>query len=96
MPARDLEDLSQDILLRVVKHLPGFQHSGQRGAFRCWLRTIVCRRTADYWRALDADTQAQGGSGATAALQQLTDPDSELLRRARPPEAAPGNPQDPP
>jgi RNA polymerase sigma-70 factor (ECF subfamily) len=81
VPAGDLEDLSQEVLLSVVKHLPGFQHSGQRGAFRAWLRTIVCSRTADYWRAIDADTQASGGSGATAALQQIADPDSELNRQ---------------
>lgn len=81
VPARDLEDLSQEVLLSVVKQLPGFEHSGHRGAFRTWLRTIVCRRTADYWRAIDADTQAQGGSGATAALQQLADPASELNRQ---------------
>src|SRR5262249_40413909 len=61
MPAGDLEDLSQDILLSVVKHLPSFQHSGRRGAFRSWLRTIVCSRTTDYWRAFDAVTQASGG-----------------------------------
>src|SRR5271166_4073708 len=60
VPARDLEDLSQEVLLSVVKHLPGFEHSGRRGAFRSWLRTIVCRRTADYWRAFDAGTQASG------------------------------------
>src|SRR5215831_10923851 len=71
VPARDLEDLSQDILLSVVRHLPAFQHSGRRGAFRSWLRTIVSSRTADYWRAAGAGTLAQGGSGATAALQQL-------------------------
>ncbi|HEY7307956.1 MAG TPA: sigma-70 family RNA polymerase sigma factor [Gemmataceae bacterium] len=81
VPARDLEDLSQEVLLSVVKQLPGFEHSGHRGAFRTWLRTIVCRRTADYWRAIDADTPAQGGSGATAALQQLADPASELNRQ---------------
>lgn len=81
VPARDLDDLSQDILLSVVKHLPGFEHSGRRGAFRSWLRTIVCSRTADYWRAADPARQADGGSGATAALQQLADPDSELNRR---------------
>jgi RNA polymerase sigma-70 factor (ECF subfamily) len=81
VPARDLEDLNQDILLSVVKHLPTFQHSGRRGAFRSWLRTIVCNRTTDYWRALDAGTQASGGSGATAALQQLADPDSDLNRQ---------------
>jgi RNA polymerase sigma-70 factor, ECF subfamily len=81
VPARDLEDVSQDILLSVVKHLPSFEHSGRRGAFRSWLRTIVCSRTNDYWRAIDAGTQGSGGSGATAALQQIADPDSELNRQ---------------
>ena len=81
VPARDLEDLSQDILLSVVKHLPTFEHSGRRGAFRSWLRTIVCSRTSDYWRAAERGHQADGGSGATAALQQIADPQSDLNRR---------------
>jgi RNA polymerase sigma-70 factor (ECF subfamily) len=81
VPARDLEDLSQDILLSVVKHLPTFEHSGRCGAFRSWLRTIVRNRTINYWSALDAQTQASGGSGATAALQQIADPESDLNRQ---------------
>src|SRR4029077_16846543 len=80
-PASDLEDLSQEVLLSVVKHLPGFQHSGHRGAFRAWLRTIVCSRMPDYWRAFDPGPQGRGGSGTTAALQQIADPDSELNRQ---------------
>ena len=75
VPAIDLEDLSQDVLLSVVKNLPAFEHSGHRGAFRSWLRTIVCSRTTDYWRAAVTSAQASGGSGATAALQQIADPD---------------------
>jgi RNA polymerase sigma-70 factor (ECF subfamily) len=81
VPAGDLDDLSQDVLLSVVKNLPTFQHSGRRGAFRSWLRTIICSRTTDYWRAVDAGTKARGGSGATAALQQIADPDSDLNRQ---------------
>src|SRR5262249_44018628 len=81
VPANDLEDLSQEVLLSVVQHLPGFEHDGRRGAFRACLRTIVCSRTADFWRAIDAGTGASGGSGATAALQQIADPDSQLNRR---------------
>ena len=81
VPAVDLDDLAQDVLLSVVKHLPAFEHSGRRGAFRSWLRTIVCSRTIDYWRAADAGTPASGGSGATAALQQIADPDSDLNRQ---------------
>jgi RNA polymerase sigma-70 factor (ECF subfamily) len=81
VPAADLEDLTQEVLLSAVKHLPAFQHSGQCGAFRAWLRTIICSRTVDYWRNVEAGTQAQGGSGATAALQQLADPMSDLNRQ---------------
>jgi RNA polymerase sigma-70 factor (ECF subfamily) len=80
VPAGDREDLSQEVLLSVIQHLPAFRHSGHQGAFRCWLRHIVCSRTADYWRALDAATQAQGGSVATAALQEIADPESALNR----------------
>jgi RNA polymerase sigma-70 factor (ECF subfamily) len=81
VPPCDLEDLSHDILLTVVKHLPTFQHSGHRGAFRAWLRTIARSRLTDYWRTLDAGTQASGGSGAVAALQQIEDPRSDLNRQ---------------
>ena len=81
VPAGDLDDLSQEVLLSVVTHLPGFQHSGQRAHSCAWLRTIVCSRTVDYWRAVDVRTPASGGSGATAALQQIADPDSALNRQ---------------
>jgi RNA polymerase sigma-70 factor, ECF subfamily len=80
VPPGDLDDLSQEVLLSGVKYLPGYEHSGNRGAFLCWLRTIVCSRMADYWREIDANTQAQGGSGATAVLQEIADPDSTLVR----------------
>jgi RNA polymerase sigma-70 factor (ECF subfamily) len=81
VPAVDVEDLSQDILVSVVKHLPTFEHSGHRGAFRSWLRTIVCNRTTDYWRNTGARMQAGGGQGATAALEQIADPGSDLNRQ---------------
>ena len=80
VPAHDVDDLTQEILLALVKCLPSFRHSGQRGAFRSWLRTIVCHRTSDYWRACRRCVPA-GGSDATAALHQLDDPDSDLNRQ---------------
>jgi RNA polymerase sigma-70 factor (ECF subfamily) len=79
--ARDVDDLSQEILLSVVKYLPTFEHSGRPGAFRSWLRTIICSRTMDYWRAIEAGTQVSGASDAAAALQQIEDPNSNLNRR---------------
>jgi RNA polymerase sigma-70 factor (ECF subfamily) len=79
VPAGDLEDLAQDVLLSVVRHLPSFEHSGNRGAFRAWLRTIVCSRTTDYWRS--ARTNANGRSFPASALQHIADPDSDLNRQ---------------
>ena len=78
---RDIDDLGQEVLLSVVKYLPSFEHSGRPGAFRSWLRTIVCSRTSDYWRAMGAGAQASGASDAAAALQQIEDPHSDLNRR---------------
>ena len=63
------------------KATPQLRALRQPGAFRSWLRTIVCNRTTDYWRATGANTKATGGSGATAALQQIADPDSDLNRQ---------------
>ena len=81
VPPADLEDVSQDVLLTVVKRLPSFEHSGRPGAFRSWLRTIVCSRTMDYWRGIDGSKQASGTSDAAAAVQQIEDPNSDLNRR---------------
>jgi RNA polymerase sigma-70 factor (ECF subfamily) len=79
--AGDIDDLNQEILLSVVRCLPTFEHSGRPGAFRSWLRTIVCSRTIDYWRAMNAGTQASGANDAAVALQQIEDPQSDLNRR---------------
>jgi RNA polymerase sigma-70 factor (ECF subfamily) len=81
VPGSDHDDLSQDILLAVFRYLPSFRHSGNRGSFRSWLRTIVCHRTCDYWRARNSGTLATGDSSVAEALRQLEDPDSELNRQ---------------
>ena len=41
VPEADIDDLVQEIFLAVVRGLPSFSHSGRRGAFRTWLRTIA-------------------------------------------------------
>jgi RNA polymerase sigma-70 factor (ECF subfamily) len=81
VPPSDLDDLTQEVLLAVVKSLPAFHHSGRRGAFRAWLRTIVCQRSCDYWRAFQAARRAKGGSDVLTVLHQLEDPASDLNRQ---------------
>ena len=47
----DVDDLVQEVMAVVVQKLPSFEHSGQKGAFRRWLRTIAVNRTQQLFRA---------------------------------------------
>jgi RNA polymerase sigma factor (sigma-70 family) len=80
LPEVDHDDLTQEILVSVVKYLPSFQHPGHPGAFRAWLRAIAANRLRDYWRARDPQARATGGSTVTEVLDQFADPESELNR----------------
>ena len=81
VPAHEIDDLVQDILLAVVRSLPSFAHTGQRGAFRAWLRSITRNRSSDFWNTRGRQALASGDSGVADTLRQLEDPGSELNRR---------------
>jgi RNA polymerase sigma-70 factor (ECF subfamily) len=81
VPADEVDDLVQDILLSVVQNLSSFRHSGRRGAFRSWLRTIAYNRACDFWRARGRQALASGDSGVAETLRQLEDADSALNRQ---------------
>src|SRR5437016_4021375 len=51
LQAADGDDLVQDILVVLLRELPQFQHSGQPGAFRKWLRLITVHRCQDRLRS---------------------------------------------
>jgi RNA polymerase sigma-70 factor (ECF subfamily) len=81
VPAAEVDDLVQEILLAVVQGLPSFCHSGRNGAFRAWLRTITHRYCCDFWRARAQRARATGDSTVAEALRQLEDPESALNRQ---------------
>jgi RNA polymerase sigma-70 factor (ECF subfamily) len=74
----DAHDLVQDVLLAVSKDLSKFEHAGQPGAFRGWLKAILINRLRKFWRARDRRPEARGDSDIDAKLAQLDDPTSEL------------------
>ena len=79
VPVTERDDLVQEILMEVVENLPAFDHSGRRGAFRCWLRMIAQTRACNYWKARSRQPVAAGGdSGAAEIVSQLEDPHSAL------------------
>ncbi|MGB7328076.1 MAG: terminase gpA endonuclease subunit [Rubripirellula sp.] len=47
----DAHDLVQEVLLAVSKDLGTFEHRGQPGAFRGWLKAILINRLRKFWRA---------------------------------------------
>lgn len=77
----DVEDVLQDILVVVSQKLPGFVHSGQTGAFRSWLRTILTHRVRHFLRGQRARQALLAPQPRTDWLEQLEDGDSALSRQ---------------
>ncbi len=76
----DQDDLVQEILLVLMKKLPEFEHSGQPGAFRSWLKAIMTNCIRRSWRSERQKPLATGDSEFLQKLQQLEDPTSDLSR----------------
>jgi len=70
----DVDDLMQEVLLAVSKDLKSFEHAGNPGAFRSWLRTILVNRLRHFWRARGRRPQARGDSDLERRINQLEDP----------------------
>ncbi len=77
----DAEELTQDVLAVVVSELPIFTHSGNQGAFRCWLRQITVNRARGFWRSGKLRPKATGETAFIDLLQQLEDDNSEISKR---------------
>ena len=84
----DADDVVQEVLLAVSKDLGKFDHRGQTGAFRGWIKAILVNRLRKFWRARDRRPQARGDSDVHARLAQLEDPgqrdESDLESTTRP------------
>jgi RNA polymerase sigma-70 factor (ECF subfamily) len=79
VPASDVDDLVQDVLLVVFREVAGFEWRG-RGAFRAWLRTILAHRVRDYFRGQKYRPTATGDSDFLRRLDELESADSALSR----------------
>lgn len=74
----DLDDLTQDVLIVVVRRFPEFRREPQAGAFRSWLRTITVNCLRDHWKRRKRQPVALGGTDFAAVIEQLSDPHSAL------------------
>lgn len=46
----DVSDVRQDVMCILVSEMPGFEHSGNKGAFRHWLRRVVANQLKKHFR----------------------------------------------
>jgi RNA polymerase sigma-70 factor (ECF subfamily) len=77
--AHDAEDICQEVLRKVVEHLPRF-HRVRDGSFRAWLRTITVNEVNHYWRQRYRG-KSLGGEAAGRVLEALADPGNHLSRQ---------------
>ena len=54
IPETDVDDLTQDIFINVLRSLPNFEGRSQ---FRTWLRTLINRQVANYYRQRERKIQ---------------------------------------
>jgi RNA polymerase sigma-70 factor, ECF subfamily len=47
IPAEDVDDVTQEVFIAVIRSLKNFRHEAR---FTTWLRTLVNRQVADYYR----------------------------------------------
>src|SRR5215471_15126879 len=79
VPASDVDDLAQDVLVVVFREIAAFEWRGQ-GAFRAWLRTILAHRVRHHFRGEKYRPTATGDSDFLRRLDELESPDSALSR----------------
>lgn len=85
LSAADAQDVTQNVLVKLSKHLANFRYDGSR-SFRGWLHTVTANVLNDYLRSLyRQEDMAAGGSviasklDGVAARTELKDQFSELF-----------------
>jgi RNA polymerase sigma-70 factor (ECF subfamily) len=83
LQAADAENVTQEVLTKLVHRIPGFAYDPARGSFRAWLKTVTRNALSDYLEAQRRAGIAGGGSVVLERLANLEAPD-DLLRDLEP------------
>jgi RNA polymerase sigma-70 factor (ECF subfamily) len=74
---QDAEDLSQEVLLKIVKEMPDFQYDPSK-RFRGWLHTVVYNTALDFLKKnRNRPEKPAGGTDAHLVQEQVPDPYAE-------------------
>jgi RNA polymerase sigma-70 factor, ECF subfamily len=72
----DAEDICQEVMKKVVEHLPTFRRE-RDGSFRTWLKTITVNEVNQFWRKRQRRRDLDGRDGGFG-WDSLSDPKNEL------------------
>jgi len=76
----DAQDVTQETLVTVARHMPGFRYDRTRGSFKAWLHTVIRSRVVEHWRRAEsagrhlASAPEVGSSRETDLLARVPDP----------------------
>ena len=76
----DTDDLGQEVLLAIFQNVATFNHNGNAGAFRAWIKQILVNRLRNYWRRRTRDASVSVGISIDERLAELENPESSLSR----------------
>ncbi|MBX7165884.1 MAG: sigma-70 family RNA polymerase sigma factor [Pirellulales bacterium] len=80
--AADADDLCQEVMKKIVEHLPEFRRQ-RDGSFRAWLRTVTVREVNLYWRQRlgRPQMQAPADDAVLDGLREASHPLSQMWDR---------------
>ena len=79
----EAQDVVQETVVSVCKHMPGFRYDPARGSFKAWLLRITQSRITDHLRqrepALHPMSSGSGGLPRVPEIEQVADPRPNTL-----------------
>jgi RNA polymerase sigma-70 factor, ECF subfamily len=76
VPATAVDDVFQESLQSICTGISGFERDAAKGKFRGWLRTIVERRVADYFRSKPIELATSPQWMGNVPTPEQKDPDT--------------------
>lgn len=70
----DADDVTQVVLLKIVKAIQEFRYEPNRGRFRGWLKTVTGNVVRDFERKANHGGRATGDTHSQNCLDALSDP----------------------
>ena len=82
----EAQDIVQETVISVARHIPNFQYDPEQGSFKAWLLRIARSRIIDHIRKRERQPQRENppstaGTARTAFIHKLPDPKGPEIDR---------------